>query len=128
MAASSDAFRQRRNRLKRPPRGLRVAGLARWPRPVWALILVVILAIGIAEQSGLLSALIKRMAQPAWCWQSFPHGRQGSRRGPFWSLRQRAICQAGGGPPWPSRGIRAGIGQSWGARRPPRFWEQPRVY
>lgn len=43
MAASSDAFRQRRNRLKRPPRGLRVAGLARWPRPVWALILVVIL-------------------------------------------------------------------------------------
>lgn len=53
MAASSDAFRQRRNRLKRPPRGLRVAGLARWPRPVWALILVVILFVGAVVWSWL---------------------------------------------------------------------------
>ena len=43
MAETSDAFRQRRNRLKRPPRGLRVAALGRWPRPLGALALVLIL-------------------------------------------------------------------------------------
>lgn len=41
----SELRRRRRNRLRRPPRLLRIAALARWPRPLGALLAVIVLVL-----------------------------------------------------------------------------------